>query len=103
MKMVTDEDWGDTFPFGTEEEWNEYDSIYSYDELDTLVATVPFEVGKRAETDTEDESIQPHVKKLKTSNLVPEAVSQAVENARQQEINSQAGPAGAQIIDAVPA
>ena len=50
---------------------------------------------KSDQSDTEDESIQPPVKKLKTSNLVPEA--------RQQEINDQAGPAGPQIIDAVPA
>ena len=92
VKMVTDADWGDSFPFGTEEEWTEYDRIYSYDDLDTLVAAVPFEVGKRAETDTEDESLQPPVKKLKTSDLVTEA--------RQQELNAQGGQNPPDIVDA---
>ena len=68
VKMETDADWGDTFPFGTEEEWKEYDDIYSYEELDTLIATVPFKDGKRAEADTEDESmLQPAAKKAKVS------------------------------------
>ena len=96
VKMVTDADWGDSFPFGTEEEWIEYDRIYSYDELDTLIATVPFKVGKRAETDTEDESIQqPATKKAKTSDLVPEE--------RQKELNAQGGQNHPDIVDAVPA
>ena len=38
VKMQTDVDWGDTFPFGTKEEWNEYDRKYSYDKLDTLTS-----------------------------------------------------------------
>ena len=50
---------------------------------------------KSDQSDTEDESIQPPVKKLKTSNLVPEE--------RQKQLNSQAAQAGPQIIDAVTA
>ena len=54
-----------------------------------------FKISVSIQSDTEDESIQQPVKKLKTSDLVPEE--------RQKELNAQAGQAGPQIIDAVPA
>ena len=97
--METDANWGDTFPFGTEEEWKEYDDIYSYEELDTLIATVPFKDGKRAEADTEDESMLQPAKRAKISDLVQSLVPEE----RQKQLNAQAGLAGPQIIDGVPA